>query len=199
MKPTLKKQYVAELIGTFGLTLLVSLTLMSGVPEAVPFLAAITVAIFVYTIGGISGCHINPAVTIGLWSVKKIQKLDVVGYLVAQFLGAFLAMYVTSFLVGSSPTSIAEDLPAVALAEAIGTMFLVFGVSSVVYGKTSSGASGVTIGGSLLLGILVSSTVSNGVLNPAVAVGIGSVSVTYLLAPVVGGILAAQLYRWLAK
>lgn len=172
---------------------------MSGVPEAVPFLAAITLTIFVYTIGAISGCHINPAITIGLWSVGKIKKQDVVGYIVAQLLGAILAMQATMFMIGAIPNPVVDNLPSTGISELLGTAFLAFGVCAVVFGKTSSGASGVTIGGSLLLGILVASTASNGVLNPAVAVGIGSVSIVYLVAPIVAAVLTAQLYRWLAR
>lgn len=199
MNKIFKKKYVAELVGTFSLTLMVLLTLMSGVPEAVPFLAAITLTIFVYTIGSISGCHINPAITIGQWSVQKIHKLDVIGYLVAQIVGALLAMQVASLLVGDLPILAGTDTPAVGIAEALGAAFLSFGVSAVAFGKTGQGSSGITIGGSLLLGILIASSTSNGILNPAVAIGTGAISFTYLLAPIVGAVLSAQLYRWLAK
>jgi aquaporin Z len=194
-----KKQYVAECVGTFGLTLLVSVTLLSGVPEATAFIAALTLAIFVYTIGGISGCHINPAVTIGLWSIQKIQKNDALCYVVSQILGAVFAMVVGPILVGVQPDLSVQDLPIIGFGEMLGAAFLVFGICAVVYGNVSSGASGVTIGGSLLIGLLLASTVGNGVLNPAVAIGIGSVSVSYIIGPIIGGILSAQLYRWLAK
>ena len=195
----MKKEYVAELVGTFSLTLLVSISIMSGVQEATPFVAALTLGIFVYTIGGISGCHINPAVTAGLWSVSKIQNTDAARYIIAQILGAVLAMVMVHMLAGTSPDLIAEDLAIVGVVEMLGAAFLVFGVCAVVYGNVSSGASGVTIGGSLLLGLLVAATMSNAVLNPAVAIGVGSVSVTYLVAPIVGGILSAQRYRWLVS
>lgn len=197
MQNIIKQSYIAELIGTFSLTLLVSLTLTSRVPEAAVFAAALTVTIFVYTIGAISGCHINPAVTVGLWSVGKINKIDVSGYLVAQFLGALLAMQAAIFMTGSVPDVSGSELPAIGLAEAAGAAFLVFGVCAVVFKKAPEGSSGLTIGGSLLIGVLVASTIGNGVINPAVAVGIGSLSFTYLLAPLIGGILSAQLYRWL--
>jgi glycerol uptake facilitator-like aquaporin len=79
----------------------------------------------------------------------------------------------------------------------VGAFFLTFGVCSVVYGKADDDAAGFVVGGSLLLGILIASAASNGVINPAVAVGVGSISFMYILGPIVGGILAAQAYQWL--
>jgi glycerol uptake facilitator-like aquaporin len=84
-------------------------------------------------------------------------------------------------------------------AEAFGTFWLAVGVASVVLGKAPAAASGLTIGASLLLGIAVAAPVSNGVLNPAVALGIGSFSVVYLLGPIVGGAIATLLYRFVAS
>lgn len=191
-------KYLAELIGTFALTLLVSLSLVNG-SGLTPFVAATTLAIFVYTIGPISGCQINPAVTIGLWSIKKVSGIDAFWYIVAQIIGAVLAMALSTSLTGLSPELTIVDSGPVMIAELVGAAFLVFGIAAVVHGKVSDGAAGVTIGGSLLLGILVASTVSNGVLNPAVALGIGSISVMYVVGPLLGGIVGAWLYRWIAS
>ena len=67
------KKYIAEFIGTFALTLAVagSLAATGGIPTAL--VAGITLGLFVFTIGRLSGAHINPAVTIGAWSMKKIS------------------------------------------------------------------------------------------------------------------------------
>jgi len=192
-------KHFAELVGTFALTLMVSLMLVSGLPEATALVAALTLGIFVYTIGPISGCHINPAVTFGLWSVKKIDGIDAIRYMFVQCIGAALAMVVAQYLSGTSPQLFVDDMLIVGVAEAIGAAFLVFGICSVVYGKVSDAAAGLTIGGSLLIGILVASTVSNGVINPAVALGIGSLSPLYVIGPLVGGAAGAHLYRWLVS
>jgi len=193
------RAYVAELIGTATLTLSVLVTLSSGLALATPVAAGLTLALFVYTIGPISGSHINPAVTVGLWSIAKIKTDEAIKYILSQVVGAFLALQLVSLLGLNIANVSAVDSLAVGVAEALGAFFLVFGICSVVYGKVSDVASGIVIGGSLLLGITAAASFSNGVLNPAVAIGIGSVSLTYLLAPLVGGVAAAKLYTWLIK
>ena len=193
-------KYVAELIGTFALTFLVTLSLQSEWPLATPVIAGLTVGLFVYTVGSISGTHLNPSVTVALASIKKISIPDALAYLVAQFGGALLAMWAAKeYGSGFAPTLLVANTAKVGLAEAIGAFMLLFGISAVVHGKVHSAASGLTIGGSLLLGILAASVASNGVLNPAVAVGIGSVSPMYLLAPIVGALAAVWVYKYVAK
>ena len=85
-------------------------------------------------------------------------------------------------------------------AEAIGTAFFTFGIAAVVFGKVYNGASGVVIGGSLLLGITFAALLgSNGVLNPAVAFGIGSFSLMYVLGPIIGSVIGMNAYKYLKK
>jgi glycerol uptake facilitator-like aquaporin len=74
---------------------------------------------------------------------------------------------------------------------------LALGVDSVVHEKVPVGAAGLTIGGSLLLGIALAATNSNGMLNPAVAFGVGSFSLAYVIGPVVGAAIAMLLYKYL--
>jgi glycerol uptake facilitator-like aquaporin len=190
---------VAELLAVFCLTLGVSVSL-AALKEATPLVAALTVGLFVYTIGPVSGAHINPAVTIGLASVGKIAWKEALWYIGAQVVGALLAMLAVSAVADVPDPNVTDELTVVA-GEMVGAFVLVFGVSAVAYGKVNAGASGAVVGLSLLLGIALAvlSGFSAGVLNPAVALGIGTVSVFYLVAPLVGGVLAAQLYRWLVK
>lgn len=193
------KKYIAEILGTFALTLVVGLSIMGNFPLATPLLAALTLGLFVYSVGHISGTHINPAVTIGAWSIKKISNQDAWLYIVSQFVGATVAVLVLMYTVGAPEVGGSNSLVAV-ISEALGTFFFAFGIASVVYGKAPSQLSGVVVGGSLLLGIAVAALLgSNGVLNPAVAYGIGSFSLSYILAPVVGSVLGFQAYKYLGK
>lgn len=191
--------YAAELLGTFLLTLAVSLSLLMPTEIPTPAIAGLTLMILVYVLGPVSGAHVNPAVTVGLWCIGKVKPVDAAFYIVAQIAGALLVAPFLTFL-GIDPVNAgALDSLTIGIGEALGTGILVAGVCSAVYGKASGAATGVTVGGSLFLGATLASAVGNGIVNPAVAIGLRSVSLTYLLAPVVGGLIFAELYRYLVK
>ena len=188
-------KYFAELLGTFALTLAVSLSLTMQLPFSTPLLAGLTLGLFVYTVGHLSGAHLNPAVTIGMWTVGKVSHKDALMYVIVQVLGALLALAAAQGLTGETPLLVANDTWQVGVAEALGTFFFVFGVSSVVFKKVDSAVSGLVVGASLMLGIHLTGGLSHGFLNPAVAIGVKAISWFYLLAPVVGAIVAAWVYR----
>lgn len=193
------RTYAAEFLGTFLLTLSVSVSIVAPTTIPTPAIAGLTLMILVYVLGPVSGAHVNPAVTVGLWAVHKIKSAQALGYIVAQCLGAAAVAPILTALGVTNAHLAANGGIGIGIAEAFGAAFLVMGVSSVVYGKTNDSAAGLTIGGSLFLGASAASMVSNGIVNPAVAIGLGSVSLTYLVAPLVGGFLAAEGYRWLVK
>lgn len=197
------KKYLAEGLGTFALSFVVleAVTSSLDLPVAIPVIAGLTLGLFVYTIGAISGCHLNPAVTLGLLSVKKISPKDAGLYIVSQLLGAVIALSVAKavFTIESPLTADVFTLP-VFLAEMLGAFFFSFGIASVVYGKVQDTASGLVIGGSLLLGVLIASLAgASGILNPAVALALNSISITYVLAPIVGAVLGFQAYRFIVE
>ncbi len=207
------KKYIAEFIGTFALTLAVAGTLAvkGGIPTAL--VAGMTLGLFVYTIGRLSGAHINPAVTLGAWSIKKISRNHALAYILAQFAGASLA--VISLKLAGVGFSVKADAwkdfsTIIFLSEVVGTLIFTFGIASIVLSKESgAGASesGQTIssvlapfiiGGSLAIGATLAGALGgNGVLNPAVAFGIGSFNLEYLLGPIVGSVLGMWLYKTL--
>ncbi len=191
-------KYIGEAVGTGVLTMVVALALAGTFAVPVAVLAALTLGLFVYSLGHLSGTHINPAVTIGAWSIGKVSTDDALKYVIAQFIGAGAALLVVGSLVTAATPPLKADL-AIGLAEMIGTALFTFGIASVVYGKTPAVMSGMVVGGSLLLGIAVAALIgSNGVLNPAVALGIGSFNVMYVLGPVLGSVLGMQIYKRLA-
>ncbi|MSR67955.1 hypothetical protein EXS65_03995 [Candidatus Peribacteria bacterium] len=193
------RPYAAECLGTFLLALLVHLSIGADFPVPTPVIAGLTLGLLVYMLGGISGAHVNPAVTIGLASIGKISWPEAGRYIVAQLLGGGLALMFGKALLGAPLSIIAGNSVMILVAEALGAAILVLGVSSVVHGKAPHDASGLTIGTSLALGAMAASVQANGVVNPAVALGIGSLSAAYIIGPLVGGIVAAQLYQALAK
>ena len=193
------KKYIAEGLGTFVLTLVVLLSSGGYFSIATPLLAGLVLGLFVYSIGHISGSHLNPAVTIGMWSIGKIDSVDAVYYIVVQLVGALFALFLGSQFIVLPIVSVSPSL-LVGIAEAFGTFFFTFGIASIVYGKAPHHMSGVVIGGSLLLGISIASLIgSNGIINPAVALGIRSFGCMYVLGPIIGSILGMNLYKYLAK
>jgi glycerol uptake facilitator-like aquaporin len=193
------KKYIAEALGTFALSLVVALSIVGMFPVSTPILAAVTLGLFVYSIGHISGSHINPAVTIGFWSIGKIKTKEACAYIVSQFVGGFATLLVLSWIGVSSINLEIDNSALVLFAEIIGTFFFTFGIASVVYGKTPKELSGIVVGGSLFLGIAFAALMgSNGVLNPAVALPIGSFGLVYILGPILGSVLGMQAYKNLA-
>ncbi len=193
-------KYVAELLGAFTLTLVVAFSVVNNFAIITPVLAALVLGVFVYTIGSISGAHLNPAVTIGLWSVRKISVNEAIYYLVAQLIGAGLAGAVVYNVFNFIPASGIVFNTNTLIAEIAGATLFTFGVASVVYGKVKESASGLVIGVSLLLGICVASFMgSMGILNTAVSAGMRVLDVAYLVGPIVGGIVGFNLYKYVAK
>lgn len=215
--PFLSPRHVAEFLAVFGLATAVALASGSQIKEITPLIAALTLCVFVYTVGPVSGAHVNPAITVGLASVGKISWREAGWYVLWQLLGGLAAMLAihgmatAGWIASPAAATIAGDTKA-AIGEVAGAFILAFGVSSVAWGKVHAGASGMVVALSLLLGIAFTalSGLSLGVLNPAVAIGVLQpfsemgprlvyIALFYMAAPVVGAILAAQLYRWMGK
>src|SRR5260370_25844842 len=135
---------MAHSVVTFALALGVALSLAGKFPVATPVIAAITLGVCVYTFGGISGTHINPAITIGLLTAGKIKIMDAAAYIVAQFAGAAVAKYAAFCLLGSHPAVTVVDNVSVLAAEALGAFWLATGVIAVVTGKAPAAAAGLT-------------------------------------------------------
>ncbi len=184
-------KYLAEFIGTLMLTLMVWLTVSGVVPVPTPFMAGLTLALFVYMLGHVSGAHFNPAITVAMLSINKIKIRDAAYYIVSQVLGAMAALMIGTTFYSQQVMLGSGDTPMIGIAEGIGTFILAFAVTAVTLHKVEKDLSGFVIGGALFVGILIAAPMSNAVLNPAVALGIGSLSMTYVLGQIVGAICGA--------
>lgn len=192
---------LAEYFGTFALAFAV-LASINGVLAgfiSTPAVAAFTLFLMVLTIGQVSGAHINPGVTVGLLSLKKINLETAFSYIIAQVAGAFSATAIINTLLdGSIITSISGDSSfRVFLAEFLGMMFFGIGIAAAIQHKYQGIEAASLIGGSLFLGIMFASVLSNGILNPAVAFAVDSVSWVYLLAPLAGATVGMHLYDYI--
>ena len=188
---------MAEAIGTFALafSVLASLQVEASI-LATPVIAGLVLGLFVYTIGNISGWHINPAVTIGLWSIGRVNVNDTVMYIIAQLIGAGVALAVASTFFGAVSFGSGPESMTYFAAEAIGAALFTFGIAAVVHNRVKTTAAGLVIGGSLLLGIITAAHLgSAGVLNPAVALAVGTFNFSYILGAIVGGVVGMNVYK----
>ena len=189
---------------------------------AIALAFGLTVMACIYLFGKISGAHLNPAVTIGLLVSKNISLIDSVYYIIAQVIGACLGSFLLWFILGSAAVTVG-GLGATApglgvgymqamVAECIGTFFLVLVVMGVAVDKKADpGFAGISIGMTVATVIVVLGAFTGASINPARTFGpylmdmlLGGANLwgffpIYLIGPIVGGILAALVYNYLAK
>ncbi len=206
------KKYLAEFIGTFVLVFVAcGVAGQTGGSLAVTSAAfGLVIVAMAYSIGNISGCHINPAVSIAMLCAKKMSLKDFCGYVIAQFLGAIAGAAVLMGIVGDAAklgTNALYNGNALIsfVIEAVLTCIFVLTILGVTSKKEYSGFAGLVIGGALtlvhLLGINFTGTSVNPArsFGPALIAGNLSGIWVFLLAPLVGGILAAVIYSFLAS
>lgn len=228
------KKYVAEFIGTCVLTLfgcgsaVAANTLLGKSNVVVPlgfstlliaFAFGLSIVAMAYSIGNISGCHINPAVSLGMLVSGRMDVKDFVGYIVAQFLGGILGAALLCVILGSnaalgtngfgeaSAMSISAGIAF--LVEVILTFVFVLAILGVTSKPENSSVAGLVIGLSLtlihIMGIPFTGTSVNPArsFGPALMSGFGSLPLSqvwvFILAPLVGGALAALCYNFLSK
>ncbi|PQJ39733.1 aquaporin Z [Vibrio campbellii] len=221
-------KYMAEVFGTFWLVLggCGSAVLAAGFPDVgigllgVSLAFGLTVLTMAFAIGHISGCHLNPAVTIGLWAGGRFDTKDVVPYIIAQVIGGVIAggiLYVIATgqagfnVVGSgfaangygahSPGQ--YSMVAALVTEVVMTMMFLIVIMGATDKRAPQGFAPIAIGLCLTLIHLISIPVTNTSVNPArstgVAVFVGDWAVSQLwlfwVTPIVGGILGALIYK----
>jgi len=194
-------EVTAELLGAgfFTYALLAALT-KGSLPAA--WAAGLAVAVGIFWFGRISGAHFNPAVTIGFWTAGKIKTLKGIAFIAAQVLGAFAAVQLFQWVTGSPLHASSPDFKSAGLvSEMLGMFIWAFAVAAVVYRKYLAGLAAAAVGLAVVLGVLVGGANAVGFLNPATALtvlGVGSgVWGIYVVGPVVGAIVAVNLYALL--
>jgi len=152
---------LAEVVGTFVLAT-VALTIGQ------PLLVGLTLVVLMFAIGSISGSHVNPVVTFGLWSIKKIEGVKVPFYWAAQFSGALFALVATQLYsskdLALSFGSFTEFDAKLVVAELIGAAIFTFAIASVVQRKESESTKAAAIGLALMVGLYV----GGGLVNQAI-------------------------------
>jgi aquaporin Z len=221
------KKYGAEFVGTFWLVLggCGSAVLAAAFPDVgigllgVALAFGLTVLTMAYAIGHISGCHLNPAVSFGLWAGGRFPGRELLPYIIAQVLGGVAAGGIL-FLIASGKAGFdvsagfasngygahspgGYGLPAALLTEIVMTMMFILVILGATDKRAPQGFAPLAIGLCLTLIHLISIPVTNTSVNPArstgVAVFAGGWAISQLwlfwIAPIIGGILGAAIYR----
>ena len=224
------KKYIAEFIGTFWLVLggAGSAVLAAGFPElgigfvGVALAFGLTVLTMAYAIGHISGCHLNPAVSIGLWAGGRFEAKELLPYIAAQVVGAIVAGGVLYLIAsgkagfdlagGFASNGYGEHSPggysmvAALITEIVMTMMFLFIIMGATDKRAPAGMAPIAIGLGLTLIHLISIPVTNTSVNPARSTGValfaGDWAIDQLwmfwVAPIIGAVIGAVIYRFIA-
>ncbi|MGF7228486.1 MAG: aquaporin [Candidatus Saccharibacteria bacterium] len=188
---------MAEFLGTGILTLVVLGVSKSsiGLPYFVSIAAGLVLVAMTLALGAVSGAQFNPAITIGLWTVRKVKSLPAIVYIAAQLLGGGAAYLLFRYFIGQSWQNSSHFDSKVLVGEAVGAFIFSLAWAAAAYQRLESGKAATVVGLGLTLGIIVASSASGGLLNPAVALGVRSwVWGSYVLGPVLGAIIGFNLY-----
>ena len=190
--------FLAEFLGVGILTMLFLTVQRStiGVPFFIAIAVGLVIIVLTFALINISGAHFNPALTVALWTARKVSTLRAVFYIVAQLLGGWLAYYLFTYLTGSKFAPIGGHYSAkILLSESFGAFILGFIWSSAMFQKLSTAVRASVGGVAFLLGILAASVAAIGIVNPAVALGARAwIWGTYVLGPVLGAVIGVNLY-----
>lgn len=224
------KVFLSELIGTAVLVIggCGTAVLATGAFDevsvgvlGVAFAFGLSLLVMAYAIGNISGCHINPAVTIGLWVLGKVQHTLVPVYLVAQLAGGLIGGLLIYLMAngrsgGFDPTAKTFavngwdklspggfNFSSMAVAEVVMTAILVFVVASTTHRKFSAAAGGIAVGFTLVLIHLISIPIDNTSVNPARSFGVALIAGgdaikqlwAFFVFPLIGAVIGALLWK----
>lgn len=221
------KRYVSELIGTMVLVLFgcgsaaIAGTTLGTVGIALAF--GLSIVAMAYVIGDISGCHINPAVSIGMWIDGRMEAKDLIMYIVFQCIGAIIGIALLAVIINSAPSlggyaatglgqngfgsasSVGLDVIGAILVEIILTFVFVFTVLGVTKKVENGAVAGIVIGLTLafvhIMGIPLTGTSVNPARSLAPALFLGGQALqqvwVFILAPIVGAVIAGLLYKGL--
>ena len=223
------KKYIAELIGTMVLVLFgcgsaaIAGSMLGNLGIALAF--GLSIVAMAYVIGDISGCHINPAVSIGMWIDGRLDSKDLAMYIIFQCIGAIIGIALLVAIINSAPSlggyaatglgqngfgsasSVGLDVVGAIIVEIILTFVFVFTVLGVTKKAENGAVAGIVIGLTLafvhIMGIPLTGTSVNPARSLAPALFLGGQALqqvwVFILAPIVGAVIAGFLYKGLTS
>lgn len=206
------RRFLSELVGTFALVFIgcgaIVVEQQTGAlgHAGVSLAFGLVVMAMIYSVGNVSGAHLNPAVTLGFWFANRLPRADVVVYWLAQFLGGALAGLVLWIMFPAAGdfgvTRPAAGLVPAMITEGVLTFLLMFVILNVSTGHKEKGImAGVAVGGVVAFAALMGGPVSGASMNPARSLGPALVSLEphalwlYFLCPALGAVLAGPFCR----
>ncbi|WP_296788842.1 MIP family channel protein [uncultured Methanobrevibacter sp.] len=221
------KRYISELLGTMVLVLFgcgsaaIAGTVLGNLGIALAF--GLSIVAMAYVIGDISGCHINPAVSIGMWIDGRMETKDLILYIVFQCIGAIIGIAILAVIINSAPdlggymttglgqngfgsaSSVGLNAVGAIIVEIILTFVFVFTVLGVTKKAENATVAGIVIGLTLafvhIMGIPLTGTSVNPARSLAPALFMGGQALqqvwVFILAPIVGAVIAGLLYKGL--
>ena len=221
------KRYISELLGTMVLVLFgcgsaaIAGTVLGSLGIALAF--GLSIVAMAYVIGDISGCHINPAVSIGMWIDGRMETKDLILYIVFQCIGAIIGIAILAVIINSAPdlggymttglgqngfgsaSSVGLNAVGAIIVEIILTFVFVFTVLGVTKKAENATVAGIVIGLTLafvhIMGIPLTGTSVNPARSLAPALFMGGQALqqvwVFILAPIVGAVIAGLLYKGL--
>ena len=221
------KRYISELLGTMVLVLFgcgsaaIAGTVLGNLGIALAF--GLSIVAMAYVIGDISGCHINPAVSIGMWIDGRMETKDLILYIVFQCIGAIIGIAILAVIINSAPSlggymatglgqngfgsasSVGLNVVGAIIVEIILTFVFVFTVLGVTKKAENGAVAGIVIGLTLafvhILGIPLTGTSVNPARSLAPALFLGGQALqqvwVFILAPIIGAIIAGLLHKGL--
>ena len=221
------KRYISELIGTMVLVLFgcgsaaIAGTVLGNLGIAMAF--GLSIVAMAYVIGDISGCHINPAVSIGMWIDGRMEVKDLIMYIIFQCIGAIIGTAILATLINSAPalggymatglgqngfgaaSSVGINLYGALITEIILTFVFVFTVLGVTRSEKTGVIAGIVIGLTLafvhIMGIPLTGTSVNPARSLAPALFMGGVALqqvwVFIVAPIIGAVIAGLLHKGL--
>lgn len=216
------KKYLAEFIGTLTLVLFgTGVAVLSGNLVATSLAFGLAIVACAYVIGDISGCHVNPAVSLSMLLSKKMTVKDFIGYVISQCLGALVGSLVLYFLLKNSNVGVANlgangygalsatniSMWAALITEIILTCVFIYTILGVTSDDKKSNVAGIVIGLTLmfvhLLGINLTGTSVNPARSLAPAILLGGKALSqvwvFIVGPFIGSIIATLLFKNLNK
>lgn len=207
------KKYISELLGTFVLVLVGCGTAVYTNADVVATSLAfgLSIVALAYSIGNVSGCHVNPAVSLAMLINKKMNIKDFIFYVISQIIGAFVATLVLGFVFNSfdklGANSFDTRILVALIIETILTFIFILSILGVTSKKEYANVSGLVIGLTLvlvhLLGIHFTGTSVNPARSIAPAILQGGTALSqlwvFIVAPLFGSLLASLFYKFVLK